>query len=307
MKDLQSTCKVAVVQASPVLFNKNKTIEKAVGIIREAAAQGAQLIVFPESFIPAYPRGFSYGFVVGSRTMEGRQDWKRYYDNSVIVPSTDTDILAEAAKEAGAYVCMGITERDEKNCTLYCTSLYFGPDGTLIGKHRKMKPTGVERCIWGEGDGSTLTAFDTPYGVMGGLICWENYMPLARTAMYQKGVSIYLAITADNREEWQSTIKHIALEGRCFVIGCNQYVTKSMYPNDFYGQSDIDACQEELCPGGSCIVSPFGKVLAGPVWNKEEVLYAELDLNEVVLSRLDFDATGHYARPDVFELIVHES
>lgn len=306
MKKTKKKLKVAVAQAAPVIMNKEKTIEKAIKIIREAGQEEAKLVVFPESFIPAYPRGFSYGFVVGSRTMEGREDWKQYYDNSIIVPSNDTDILGNAAKEAGVYLGVGVTERDEVNCTLYCTYLFFDPNGKLLGKHRKLKPTGTERCIWGEGDGSTLTAIDTPYGVMGSLICWENYMPLARAAMYEKGVTIYIAPTADSRDEWQSTMKHIALEGRCFVIGCNQYVTKDMYPNSLNYYSELESQPENMCPGGSCIVNPFGKYLVEPVWNKEDIVIAELELDEVVLSRLDFDPCGHYSRPDVFELIVHE-
>lgn len=306
MKDTEPRVKVAVVQAAPVLFDKGQTVAKAVKLIKEAGGAGAQIVVFPEAFIPAYPRGFSYGFVVGTRTMAGREDWKRYYDNSVIVPGADTELIGAAAREAGAYVCMGVTERDASNCTLYCTYLFFGPDGRLLGKHRKLKPTGTERLIWGEGDGSTLTTVDTPYGVMGSLICWENYMPLARAAMYQKGVSLYLAPTADNREEWQCTVRHIALEGRCFVIGCNQYVTKDMYPAGFHYEHELDSYPGKFCPGGSCIVDPFGKYVAGPVWDKEEIMYAELDLAAVPLSRLDFDPTGHYARPDVLELVIHE-
>lgn len=306
MKDLKKTCRVAVVQAAPVLFDKDATVSKAVGLIREAAQQKPDLIVFPESFVPAYPRGFSYGYIVGSRTMEGREDWKVYYDNSVVVPSADTDRIAEAARDAHAYVALGVTERDAKSCTLYCTLLYFGPDGTLLAKHRKLKPTGTERCIWGDGHEGKLPVIETEFGTIGGLICWENYMPLARAALYQKGVSIYLAPTADNRQEWQITMQHIALEGRCFVIGCNQHVTKSMYPNLFHYQDELDKLPEDLCPGGSCIVDPFGKYVAGPVWNKEEILYAELDMGKVPLSRMDFDPTGHYARPDVLELIIHE-
>lgn len=306
MKQTNKKLKVAVAQVSPIILDKEKTINKAISIIKEAGQKGANLVVFPESFIPAYPRGFSYGFVVGSRTMEGREDWKRYYDNSVIVPSNDTDIIGQAAKEARVYVTIGITERDDTTCTLYCTSLFFDPNGNLLGKHRKLKPTGTERCIWGEGDGSTLTTIDTPYGVMGSLICWENYMPLARTAMYAKGVSIYIAPTADSREEWQSTMKHIALEGRCFVIGCNQYVSKDMYPNDLNYYSELENQPENMCPGGSCIVDPFGKYVVEPIWNKEEMVIAELDLDQVILSRIDFDPCGHYSRPDVFELIVHK-
>lgn len=269
---------------------------------------GAKIVVFPESFIPAYPRGLSFGFVVGSRTMEGRKDWQRYYENSVQVPNKITDILGKAAKEAGIYLSIGITEKDGENLnsTLYCTNLFFGPDGKLLGKHRKLKPTGTERCIWGEGDGSTLTAIDTPYGKMGSLICWENYMPLARAAMYAKGVTIYIAPTADSREQWQCTMRHIALEGRCFVIGCNQYVEKRMYPSDINYYHELESEPDVMCSGGSCIVDPFGNYVKGPVYNKEEILIADLELEQVIQSRLDFDVVGHYSRPDVFKLTVQE-
>ena len=280
MKDLPKSVRVAVCQLAPVLFDKQATIAKVVSAIHDAKSGGADIVVFPESFIPAYPRGLSYGYVVGSRTMEGRLDWKRYYDNAVIVPSADTDRIGAAAAEAAVYVSVGVTERDETSATLYCTNLLFGPDGRFLGKHRKLKPTGTERCIWGEGDGTTLDAVETPFGVMGALICWENYMPLARAAMYQQGVVLYLAPTADSREEWQATMRHIALEGRCFVIGCNQHVTKSMYPADLHYGFELEKQPENMCPGGSCVVNPFGRYVAGPVWDREEILYADLDLKD---------------------------
>lgn len=302
----EPTVRVAVMQAAPVLFDKEKTIEKVVEKIGEAAKAGAQLIVFPEAYIPGYPRGFTYGFVVGSRTMEGREDWKVYYDNSVVVPSADTDRIAEAAREAGAYVVIGVSERDAKNATLYCSMLYFAPDGSLVGKHRKLKPTGSERLLWGDGHEGGIVTVDTPFATLGGLICWENYMPLARAALYERGVTIYIAPTADNRQEWQSTMQHIALEGRCFVIGCNQYANRSMLPGGFHEQEKLESMPDEFCPGGSVIIDPFGERLAGPVYGKEEMLLADLDLRRVPLSRLDFDPTGHYARPDVLELVVHE-
>ncbi len=299
---------IAVIQASPIFMDLEGTLKKTLKLIKEASCKGAKLIVFPEAFIPAYPRGLSFGFVVGSRTMEGRKDWKRYYDNSVAIPGPVIDILANAAKEADAYISIGVIEKDgeNKDNTLYCTNLFFGPDGKFLGKHRKLKPTGSERCIWGEGDGSTLTVIDTPYGKMGSLICWENYMPLARVSMYNKGVNIYIAPTADNREEWQCTVRHIALEGRCFVISCNQYITKSMYPVDLNCYEELEKQPEDLCPGGSCVISPFGKYVTEPVWNREEIIMANLDLEEITLSKIDLDVMGHYARPDVFELIVHE-
>ncbi len=304
----KNVLRVAVVQAAPVIMRLEETVEKAVALIREAGENQADLVVFPEAFIPAYPRGLTFGFTVGNRTMEGRKDWQRYYDNSITVPGSMTDVLGEAAREAGVYLSMGVTERDaaEINHTLYCTNVFWGPDGRLLGKHRKLKPTGSERLIWGEGDGSTLTVVDTPFGKMGSVICWENYMPLTRAAMYAKGVTIYIAPTADQREEWQYTIRHIALEGRCFVISCNQYVEKSMYPRDLNYYHDLNDQPEIMCRGGSCVVSPFGKYVVEPVFGREEILYANLNLEQIVQSRLDFDVTGHYARPDVFKLIVQE-
>ena len=224
--------RAAVVQAAPVLFDRQSSLEKAVQLTAQAAAQGAQIILFPEAFIPCYPRGLSFGTVVGSRSPQGRQTWERYWANAVDVPGPQTAALGEAARQANAFLAVGVIERDSQfsGGTLYCTLLYFGPDGSLLGKHRKLKPTAAERLIWGEGDGSTLTVVDTPWGRIGGLICWENYMPLARMAMYAKGVQLYLAPTADGRDTWQSTLRHIACEGRCFVLGCNQFVTTLHVP-----------------------------------------------------------------------------
>ena len=300
--------KVAVVQAAPVLFDRDATLKKACRLAAEAAAKQAGLILFPESFIPAYPRGLGFGTVVGSRSPEGRLTWERYWENAVEVPGPVTEALGEAARKAQVYLVIGVTERDRdfSGGTLFCTTLYFGPDGSLLGKHRKLKPTAAERLVWGEGDGSTLTAVAAPFGVLGGLICWENYMPLARMAMYAKGVQIYLAPTADSRDAWQATMRHIALEGRCFVLGCNQFVTKSMYPPDLVGIEDLSSQPEVMCRGGSVIVSPLGEVLAGPLFDEEGVLYADLDMRQVARSKLDFDVVGHYARPDVFRLTVNE-
>jgi nitrilase len=258
--------------------------------------------------IPAYPRGLGFGTVVGSRSPAGRCTWQRYWANAVDVPGPATKALGKVARQTGTYLVVGVIERDTQfgGGTLYCTLLYFGPEGELLGKHRKLKPTAAERLIWGEGDGSTLTTIDTEYGTMGGLICWENYMPLARMAMYSKGVDIYLAPTADARDTWQATLRHIACEGRCFVLGCNQFVTKSMYPPDLDGIEDLADQPEIMCRGGSAIISPLGDVLAGPLYNEEGILYADLDLAEVARGKFDFDVVGHYARPDVFQLVVNE-
>lgn len=297
-----NSVRVAVVQAAPILMDREATVEKILHLSGDAASKGAKIVLFPEAFIPAYPRGLSFGTVVGSRAMEGREDFFRYFDNSVTVPGKATERLGQAARKHGIYLVAGVIEKD--GGTLFCTVLYFGPDGSLLGKHRKLKPTGSERIIWGEGDGSTLTVVDTPYGKMGGLICWENYMPLARAAIYSEGTEIYLAPTADSRDEWQASMRHIALEGRCFVLSCNQYVSKDMYPEDLKYYSDLKDQPEHICPGGSAIISPLGQYVAGPVYNREETLIADLDLTLVPKSRFDFDVNGHYSRPDVFRLYV---
>jgi nitrilase len=308
MVDRFPKVKVAVVQAAPVLFNREATVEKASRLASEAAAQGAKVILFPEAFVPAYPRGLAFGTVVGSRSPQGRLTWQTYWANAVDIPSPATEALGAAAAQAKAYLIIGVIERDTQfsRGTLYCTILYFSPDGQLLGKHRKLKPTAGERLIWGEGDGSTLTVIDTEFGKIGGLICWENYMPLARMAMYSKGVELYLAPTADARDTWQSTLRHIACEGRCFVLGCNQFVTKAMYPTDLEGVEDLAHPPEIVCRGGSAIISPLGEVLAGPLYDQEGTLFADLDLAEIARSKFDFDVTGHYARPDVFKLTVNE-
>ncbi len=300
--------KVAVVQAAPVFFDLAGSVEKVVELTREAAAAGAKLILFPEAYVGGYPWGLSFGTAVGGRSPAGRRSWERYWKSAVDVPGPETDHLAEVAKEAGVYLAVGVVERDStfSRGTLFCTLLYFGPEGRLLGKHRKLKPTAAERLIWGEGDGSTLPVIPAPFGRIGGLICWENYMPLARMAMYGKGLNIYLAPTADARDRWQATLQHISLEGRCFVLGCNQYVTRDMYPDDLEIKAELEAWPEVLCRGGSGIFSPMGDRLAGPLWDQEGILYADLDMTEVARGKFDFDVTGHYARPDVFHFWVDQ-
>lgn len=308
MTELTGTVHVAVVQAAPVLFDREATLDKACRLIAEVGAQGADLVLFPEAFVPAYPRGMGFGTVVGSRSAEGRETWQRYWANSVDVPGPSTNALGAAAQEAGVHLAIGVIERAQgaPRGTLYCSLLYFGSDGRLLGVHRKLKPTGAERLIWGEGDGSGLIVLDTTLGKLGGLICWENYMPLARMALYAQGVEIYLAPTADARDTWQATLCHIACEGRCFVLGCNQYVTRAMYPPDLPGVGDLVDQPDTLCRGGSAIISPLGEVLAGPLYDSEGILCAELDMGEIVRSRFDFDVAGHYARPDVLQLLVND-
>ncbi|MBP3752807.1 MAG: carbon-nitrogen hydrolase family protein [Pyramidobacter sp.] len=303
MKDLQKKCRVAVIQAAPVFFNKEKTIDKVCALIKKAAQGGAQLVVFPESYISGYPRGLSFGTVPGKRPQKGREDWKRLYDNAIIVPSADTERIATAVKAAGVYAGVGYAERDAVNYTLYCGYAYFAPDGTLLGKHRKVKPTGMERCLWGEGCADTLKAVDTPWGPMGALCCWENLMPLARMTMYQQGVTIHLAPTMGSNEVWQCCMRHIAFEGRCFVISANHYVTKSMYQGAGMNyEIDAEAYPNEvICPGGSSVVAPDGNFVVGPVYGDVDIVYADLDMDMVTLWRMDFDPTGHYSRPDLFK------
>ena len=298
--------RVAVVQAAPHFFDTPAGVDEVVRRTAEAAALGAGLVVFPEAYIGGYPWGLAFGTAVGGRSAAGRRTWQRYHDAAIAVPGPETARMAEAAAAHAVTLVVGVVERDStySGGTLFCTLLYFGPDGTLLGKHRKLKPTAAERLIWGEGDGSTMPVFDTPLGRVGGLICWENYMPLARMAMYGQGVQIYVAPTADARPRWQSTLQHIAIEGRCFVLGCNQFVTRDMYPDDLELAHELDAWPETLCVGGSAIYSPMGDLLAGPLEGEAGILTAEIDPGDIVRAKFDFDVTGHYARPDVFRLEV---
>ncbi|MEO0341055.1 MAG: carbon-nitrogen hydrolase family protein [Bacteroidota bacterium] len=289
---------VAVVQAAPVLFDLEATLAKTERLVKEATEQGAQLVLFPEAFLSAYPRGLGFGTVVGSREPHGREDWLLYYDHAVEVPGAAADYLGKIAQDHKVWLVIGVTERSQSGGTLYCTLLYFSPEGKLVQKHRKLKPTAAERIIWGEGDGSDLQVVQTPFGKIGGLICWENYMPLARMTMYQQGVEFYLAPTADERDSWIASMQHIACEGRCYVLSCNQIVRKSDYPGRF--QAEISHKGELMSRGGSMIVSPLGEIIAGPLFEEEGILYAQLNRREVAKSKLDFDAVGHYNRSDVF-------
>jgi nitrilase len=308
MSSVPDTVKVAVIQGAPIPFDREGTVEKVARLTREAGDGGAKLALFPEAYVGGYPWGLAFGTAVGGRSPAGRRTWERYWASAIDVPGPETELLGEAAREAGLHLAVGVVERDTtfSRGTLYCTLLYFDPQGTLLAKHRKLKPTAAERLIWGEGDGSTLPVIPTPFGRVGGLICWENYMPLARMTMYGKGVDIYLAPTADARARWQSTLQHIALEGRCFVLGCNQYMTRAMYPEDLEIKDELQAWPEVLCRGGSAVYSPSGDPVAGPLWDEEGILFADLDLGEIARGKFDFDVTGHYARPDVFHLWVNQ-
>lgn len=289
----------SVVQASPAFFDKAKTLQRIGDLIRDCASKKSSLILFPEVIIPGYPRGLTFGTNIGGRTPEGREMFLRYWENSVEVPGPETQQIAAWAKNAKAFVVVGVTEKDKVSDTLYCSLLYFSPEGQLIHRHRKIKPTAAERIIWGEGDGSDLQVVDTPLGKMGGLICWENYMPAARMALYEQGIELYLAPTADCRDSWQATLTHIACESRCFVLGCNQYLTADQYPPEY--QKILPPTNSGLpSSGGSVIINPLGKVLAGPLFGQEGIVSAEIDTREIIKAKMDFDVIGHYARPDVF-------
>ena len=301
MKDLQSTCSIAVVQAAPVLFNKSACLAKALALIEEAAGHGAELIVFPELFIPGYPYGMTFGFTVGSRTEDGRRDWKRYYDASILADGEEAQALAEAAKKHGVYLSIGISERDPVTATLYNSNLMISPEGVIMN-HRKLKPTGSERVVWGDADRDFFPVMDTPWGPMGSMICWESYMPLARCALYHKGVTLYISPNTNDNPEWQDTIRHIAIEGHCYFINCDMFFTKDTYPGDLAGADEVRRLPETVCRGGSCVIDPSGHAVTDVLWDREGILYAELDMQKVPASRMEHDVCGHYARPDVLKL-----
>jgi nitrilase len=290
--------KIALVQAAPVFLDRDATTAKACRLIKEAAAEGASLVVFPETFIPTYPDWVWRVAAWNDDTLV-----TRLRDQSVEIPSPTTVALGEAAAASGVYVAMGVNELD--GGTLYNSLLYFAPTGELVGRHRKLMPTGGERTIWGMGDGSTLDVVTTPFGVVGGLICWENYMPLARAAMYAQGVDIYLAPTWDNGESWVATLQHIAKEGRCYVVGVAPVLRASDVPEDLRGSTYSDDSGDWMSRGWGTIVEPGGEIIQGPMLETEGILYADVDHEKIALGRHVFDPVGHYARPDVFQLNVN--
>ena len=305
MKDLKDTCKLAVVQAAPVMFDKTACIEKALKLINECTANGAELIVFPELFIPGYPYGMTFGFRVGSRNADGRKDWKAYYDNSILANGPEMQQLIEKAKEQGIYLSIGYSERDAVTGTLYNSNMMIAPDGTAMN-HRKLKPTGSERVVWGDADRDYFPVMETPWGTMGNLICWESYMPLARVALYQKGISLYISPNTNDNPEWQDTIRHIAIEGHCYFINCDMFFTRADYPKTASAGEEIAKLPEIACRGGSCVVDPFGHVVSDTIWDQEGIIYAELDMQKVPASKMEHDVCGHYARPDVLKLQVED-
>jgi nitrilase len=300
---MANTFKVAVVQASPVVFDRDRTLQKLHALASDVARTGARLVLFPEAFVSAYPRGLDFGAVVGARTDAGREDFRRYWESSVDVPGPAVDQLGRTARTNSIYLVVGVVERE--GGTLYCSVLFFAPDGSFLGKHRKIMPTASERLVWGFGDGSTMPVYDTPLGKLGAVICWENYLPLMRAAMYAKGIEIYCAPTADARDSWIASMRHIAVEGRCYVLSCNQFNRRRDFPPDYRSSLGEDP-EAIVCCGGSCIVDPFGNFLAGPKVDGEAILSTEIDHRQIVRGKFDLDVVGHYARPDIFQLHVDE-
>ncbi|WVQ98760.1 hypothetical protein IAU59_005891 [Kwoniella sp. CBS 9459] len=319
--------KVAAVQSASVAFDLQATVIKLIAQVAEAKQNGAQLVMFPEAFLGGYPRHLD--FRIGARTDADRQWYSRYVAAGVKVPpdAVGRDWLAEQAevsddfwafselckiaKEQQVHLSVGIIERSLIGATLWCCNILIGPSGKLLSKHRKVQPTAAERVVWSQGEvvnkdgdhvSDNLPVVATPLGRIGGLICWENLMPLARYVLYQKGVEIYTAPTADGRTTWLPSMQHIALEGRCYVVSANQFHTSKDYPEDYPA---VDANKEEVWSrGGSCIVSPLGEILAGPLWDKEGIIYAEIDVDSLAGAKLDFDPVGHYARGNLLTELV---
>ena len=305
MRDLKKECHIAVVQATPVMFDKDKCVQKTIEYIKECSKNGAELIVFPELFIPGYPYGMTYGFTVGSRSADGRKDFKVYYENSILSDGEEMAAIVRAAKECGVFVSIGYSERDSISSTLYNSNMMISPDGKCLN-HRKLKPTGSERVVWGDGQQDFFPVMQTPWGPMGNLICWESYMPLARVALYQKGITIYISPNTNDNEEWQNTIRHIAIEGHCFFVNCDMFFKRSDYPKTASAASEIARLPQIVCRGGSNIIDPYGHAVTDTLWDREGVLYATLDMEKTYESKMEMDAVGHYARPDVLHLEVKE-
>ncbi len=296
--------RAAVVQAAPVLFDTPVTLSKLEELAGEAASQKADIAVFPEAFVGGYPKGLDFGARLGMRSIEGRDAFRRYFESAITVPGPECARIADVARNHAMHLVVGIIERS--GGTLYCSALMFGPDGLLLGRHRKLMPTALERIVWGQGDGSTLTVADSNIGRIGSVICWENYMPLLRMAMYAQGVEIYCAPTVDDRETWLPTMRTIALEGRCFVLSASQYLTREDCP-PLYGELLQGEPPAVLIRGGSCIVEPLGNVLLAPDFEGPSVRVAELDRRMIARGKYDLDVVGHYARPDIFKLSVDTS
>jgi nitrilase len=295
----QPVHRVAVVQTAPVMFDIDRTLEKVADLTRQAAAKGAKLVVFPEAMLSAYPKGALFGSFMGGRTGEGRDLFRAYWESASVLPGPTSDRLGAIAQKNGVNLVIGIIERD--GGTLYCTVAQFSDAGKFLGYRRKLMPTGIERLTWGFGDASNLQVYDTSVGKVGSVICWENYMPLLRVAMYQQGIQIYCAPTLDERDSWLASMRHIAVEGRCFVLNACQVTQQQDFPEDMLSHFSGDPTAF-VSRGASCIIDPFGNYLVDPVYDREDILVAEIDMAEIVRGKFDLDVVGHYSRPDLFRL-----
>jgi len=295
---------VACVQAEPAILDRAATLDKLAVLTAEAKAQGAQLVVFPETFVPAYPSSAWAKFLAGWADPRAKGAFAQLVRESIEIPGPDADRLGQIAREHEVWLITGVNERDPtRPGTLYNSLLYHAPDGSLAVHHRKLVPTNHERLIWGQGDGEGLRAVETGLGRIGGLICWENYMPLARFALYESGVEIYIASTADDGDAWQQTLVHIARESRTYVVAPAHFQQESSYPDDFPLAGEIEGAGT-IGRGGSAILAPDGSYVAGPLYDEEAILYADLDPARLLAERQRFDPVGHYSRPDVLQLTV---
>lgn len=301
-----STSRVAVVQRAPTYLHKERTLDAAVVSVAEAAAAGARLVIFPEAFVPGYP-AWIWRLRPGTDGALSARLHTLLLKNAVSMKRGDLSPLTDAAREHGVTLVCGVDERDDEcgGGTLYNTVFVIGPDGAVLNRHRKLMPTNPERMVWGRGDGSGLKVVDTPAGRVGALMCWENFMPLARYALYAQGIEIYVAPTYDSGDGWIGTLQHIAREGCCWVVGSGCALRASDFAADFPERSMLYPDPEEwVNPGDSVVIAPGGKIVAGPIRNETGILYAEIDLERVGAARRNLDVVGHYARPDVFQLKV---
>jgi nitrilase len=298
---------VACAQIEPVILDREATLDKLESVAAEAAGKGAELAVFPETFVSVYPSSRWAKAFAGWENAGAKETFARIAQSSIAVGSPAEQRLAACARELGIWLVTGVNEVEtERPGTIYNALLYHAPDGTLALHHRKLVPTNHERLIWGQGDGRGLGAVETGFGRIGGLICWENYMPLARFAIYEAGVEIYIASTADDGDAWQSTLIHLARESRAYIVSPCHFQRASSYPADFPLAGELDGA-DMLGRGGSAILAPDGSYLAGPLYDEEGILYAELDPSRLLAERQRFDPVGHYARPDVLRLDVSPS
>ncbi|KJH52873.1 hydrolase, carbon-nitrogen family [Dictyocaulus viviparus] len=321
--DVATMSYVAIVQAGSILYDTVATLDKLENLTKEAATNGAKLIVFPEAFVGGYPKGLDFGIVTGTRSSEGREEFRRYYDSAIEEHGSESKRISEIAAIYDVFIVVGVVERHGDTVSkidnrFFLLVFFYAPNGYL-GKHRKLMPTAMERCIWGNGDGSTMPVYNTAVGKIGAAICWENYMPMYRMTLYNKGIELYLACTVDDRETWLPTMRMIALEGRCYVISSAQFLTSSAYPEDHpmrmkHGQDKVSKITHSisyimfpiLIRGGSCAIDPLGNVLVQPDFTKELIHYVHVDLSRIACAKMDMDTVGHYSRPEVFQLIVNE-